>query len=579
MPTKNLLLVCVVVLISMPLACSYFKPKAKADRPPPVAPSPPVPAEVLGTMAEYAVVVSGGELTVDGYGLVVGLGKNGSSECPPAIEGYLIEYLKKNGMGSPLAGTGYLQPKTIIRDLDTAVVAVRGEIPPGAAKGARFDLTVTCPPVTQTRNLDGGLLMPTELKRATGSEPIIVPGRTGGKVMATSGGAVFLNPFLDIGKPSDKGKLRAGRIIGGGVSLEARAVIVQLYQPDHGRLRRLRDRINERFPVGPGGVEAAKGIGNQIIELTVPAAYRDDIDHFTQLVMHLPMVGTGGQVEQHALRVGAMMEGATLRHEDLAMILEAMGQPAEGVLRSLYTSANPIAAYFAARTGLRLGDAVAVDAMLKHASSSSKYQIQAIEELGRRREVYRAGALLRSLLDDENNMVRLAAYEALLRRNDPTISSLNMDNDFTIDIVPSTRDFMIYARQSGHARIALFGKRMPVTCPMFYNAPDDLLTVNARAGDKQLTMFRKVPRTGQLSSRFYCDFLIVDMITLWGKRAEMGVDQQVQGMGLTYGQIVGSLSRMCKEGDIPARFVLQEMPDVRKISEGSTGAGRPDLSE
>jgi hypothetical protein len=580
MPCKTLVPMCAAIVLLLAPGCDNMDSPttSPAPKPTPVAAPPPVmPQEVQGTIAEHALVVSGGSLTLDGYGLVIGLGKNGSSECPPAVKAYLVEYLQKSHLGSTIYGTRDIKPDAIIRDLDTAVVIVRGDAPPGAPAGTRFDVTVAALPQSQTRNLDGGLLMVSDLRRSQGPLPVVSGGRAGGKELARGGGYMFLNPFLDPSKSADQAKARTGRIIGGGLLLEPRPLLLQLYQPDHGKLRRLRDRINDRF--SGQHFEVAKGVGNQVIELKVPPSYYGDIDHFVQLVMHLPLVATGGQIDQHAQRVAKMLQGPTQRHEDLAMVLEAMGRQIEPILRSLYTSDNPYAQYFAARTGMRLGDTTAAEVVMRHATSSnSKFQIQAIQELGRHRNVYRATGVLRDLLDDDNNMVRLAAYESLLKRGDASITTIAVDDQFKIDLVPS-RDFMIYARQTGEARIALFGKQMPVQCPMFHNSPDDLLTVSARKDEKQLTMYRKVARSGQYSSPFQCSPLVSEMTCLWGKAPELTAERKVTGMGLTYGQVVASLYRMCKEGNIPARFVLQEMPDVQKMSEGATGAGRPDLSE
>jgi hypothetical protein len=52
----------------------------------------------------------------------------------------------------------------------------------------------------------------------------------------------------------------------------------------------------------------------------------------------------------------------------------------------------------------------------------------------------------------------------------------------------------------------------------------------------------------------------------------------VYGLGLTYGQVVGVLQRLCNSGDIPAGFRLQVLPEVRKIyTPGVPEVGRPDL--
>ena len=133
-----------------------------------------VPQHVMGTVAEYARLIGGGDLSVQGYGVVVGLGKNGSKEVPPHLNVYLSKQLAKHHLGSYRHGTKQLSPARFLRDLDTSVVMVAGVIPPGAPKGSRFDLWISALRQTSTRSLDGGVLMPMELHLAAGG--MAVPG-------------------------------------------------------------------------------------------------------------------------------------------------------------------------------------------------------------------------------------------------------------------------------------------------------------------------------------------------------------------------------------------------------------------
>ena len=99
-----------------------------------------MPPYVAGTVAEYATLVGGGELPVRGYGVVVGLGKNGSAEVPRHLQESISQYLLKKKLGSWHAGTEGITPTRFLRDLDTAVVLVEGAIPPGAPIGERFEI-------------------------------------------------------------------------------------------------------------------------------------------------------------------------------------------------------------------------------------------------------------------------------------------------------------------------------------------------------------------------------------------------------------------------------------------------------
>jgi len=530
---------------------------------------------VAGTVGEYAVLAQGGYLSVQGYGVVVGLGTNGSAEVPPTVKKYLIDYLSKKGLGQWSFGTQVLPPSRILRDLDTAVVSVTGSIPPGAPTGSWFDVFLSALPQTQTRSIEGGVLMLTELRRALqGFSP---PGK-GSKVWALAAGPIFVNPFIDPTDPAEVAKLRTGRVIRGGRVKRDRLISLQLRESNYARCALIQRRINERFPSSP---RIANARTPSSIELRIPQAYRDDYEHFLELVLHLPLQSGAGAAEAHANRIAVSMGLPVANHRELALVWEAMGRQVVPIIKQLYTSENIPAAFYAARAGLRLGDDSAADVIMQFATSSnSPLQIPAIEELGRHRRLSRTVPILQRLIDDESELVRIAAYEALLKYGDRSfLTRIDISGQFTLDMVKSGRSYVVYATQTGEPRVVLFGKDMMVSRPIFFNSPDDLLTVNARSQDEKLMLFRKIPRTGGYSDAFYTDFFVRTLVKVLGSAPEPGEDGKIGGLGLTYGQVIGVLYRMCKEGGINAKFVLQPSPGVQRIYQGAVTAGRPDMPE
>ena len=530
-----------------------------------------VPPELRGTIAQHAIIRGNTAVPVEGYCLVVGLGKNGSSEVPLFLEKYLVEYLKRQNLGSRTHNLEQLTPMTMIRDLDTAVVQVRGIIPPGARKGSRFDLVVNALPATQTKSLDGGRLMPTELFLYRDGVPTV---GTGSQPLAMGGGDVFINPFLDVTKESDRLKFRSGRIIGGGKVLEARPLRLELYEPNWGKVSLLARRINEAFsPNSP----IAKG-KNMGIDLMVPQEYEDDFEHFVQLVMHLPLASGGPATDVHATQIAKMMEVPGSKHEDLALILEAMGNNVIGTIRSCYTSSNESAAFFAARTGLRLGDDLASEVVIKFAQGKDvRLKVAAIKELGKHRRVIKAAPVLRELADDENEHVRQAAYEAMLRRGDKTITTINVNDDFKLDIVPSKRSYCIYATQAEESRLALFGKSMPIAKPVYFCSPDEMVTINALAEDAKLMVRRRIPGGERVSDPFYVDFRVAELVSVMGRPAVQDDEGKIAGLNLSYSQVVAAIYRMCKDNSIKARFVLQPIIDNEIMSASPAGTSRLDM--
>src|SRR5690606_2172393 len=95
---------------------------------------------------------------------------------------------------------------------------------------------------------------------------------------------------------------------------------------------------------------------------------------------------------------------------DVALSLEGMGSSVIPMIQPLYTDPRRGVNYHAARTGLRLGDDLALEVVIRHAlDAKSPYRLAAIRELGYCRGMLRASEALRRLLSDEDTRVRIRA--------------------------------------------------------------------------------------------------------------------------------------------------------------------------
>jgi hypothetical protein len=540
----------------------------------------PAPADVEGTVGEFAGIAGGGGLLVDGHGLVVGLGKNGSGDAPPTVKEQIVQYMLKMKVGSPTHGTAGATPSEIIADKDTAVVRFVGAIPPGAPAGYRFDVNISALSRTSTKSLDGGILLPWSMYMAAG-EGSAPEARS--REWARAQGSVFINPFLEPDRPSDAPRFREGRLIGGATCRVSRPLSLALQEPDYQRCDMIQRRINQRFGERE---KVAFAKSSSVVEIKIPPEYAQDYQHFIEMVLHLPLQGEAQAWEVHARQIAREMEQPGANYDGLAMVWEAMGPQIIGVCRGLYASRNVAAAFHAARAGARLGDDIACDVLLRHAlSRGSPYQVAAIEELGRHRRFARCVTSLRPLVDDDSDPVRVAAYEALQRLGDTrTVARLDVAGEFTLDLVSSQRNYIIYATQSIEKRIVLFGREMEVVRKMFFS--NHVITLwdrpDPNGGGSKLRVFRTIPRTGGISEAFELDFKVRTLLETLANPAELDEDgSRVKGLGLTYGQVVAVLQRMCdpKTKDIPAKFVLQRPRGERKIYAGTATIGRPDMPE
>jgi hypothetical protein len=568
-------------VVTLPAMAAFVLAGLNCSRPhAPAAPPAPfvVPPHVAGTVREYAVYDTGGTIPVQGYGIVMGLGKNGSKEVPDHLREYLVDYLLKKGLGSESRGTASVSPMRFLQDLDTAIVLVGGAIPFGAPEGARFDLSVIALPNTQTRSLQGGTLMPCDLRLDVGMATTAGP-----RVLAEGGGGILPNPFVDPNNEAELIRWREGRVLGGGRVTYAHPIHVQMRQPDYARANLVTRRINETFGQKS---DVASARDSSTILVTVPRAWQQDYEHFLELVMHVPL-SVGAQWEARSRELVRMMEAPDAPAEDIALTLEATGRNVVPLLRSLYTSRSEAAAFYAARAAARLGDEPAEEVLIRFARlRNSPFQTPAIEELGRNEALAGASGALQALIDDEDNVVRVAAYEALARRGDhAVVSRTRIDGRITLDLVRSRRAHVIYATQSGEARIALFGPEIPVATPLFFSPPDEMAVIRNQAKDpniaggdgEKLGIFRKMPKGGY-TAVVTCNADVRSLIVELAAMPDVGEDGKTyHGLRLNYGEVLSVLYRMCQRGDIPAKFNLQSDVPASRIPGRSDSAGRSDV--
>ncbi|KKK97671.1 hypothetical protein LCGC14_2650410, partial [marine sediment metagenome] len=302
--------------------------------------------------------------------------------------------------------------------------------------------------------------------------------------------------------------------------------------------------------------------------------------HFLQVVMHVYIAGGGSQQERYARELVRAIELPTARREDISLTWEAIGRGVLPIIQPLYVAQNDAVAFYAARAGLRLGDLLAVEPMIQLAGrTDSPHQIPAVRVLGRAGKFVQGVGVLKRMLDSGDQTLRVAAYEALLDYGSVSaVRAESISGQFDLHCVKARGNYAVYATTTGRPKIVLFGRDIPIRRPVFYCPPDELVTINAAAGGKKVDVYRKVPRSGQMSDTFAVEPTLAELIRTLGTLPTRGPDGNPQGLGLTYSQVVGVVHGMCKQGHAPAKFVLQPAPEMRKIY-SSTPVGRPDMPE
>lgn len=535
------------------------------------APAPPTPRDaaspteaqqrlasvMANTVGGVAYLTSSRYQVVRGFGLVVGLGKNGSKECPQPLRDQMIQDIRKRmetgGVYSMEPSKVNLSARNLLESLDTAVVEVIGAIPPGACKGTRFDLQVQAVAGSDTHSLAGGRLYTCSLHVYRLDNQ---GGELKGKAVASASGPIFQNIVASGSGATTQPDGRQGLILGGGENLILRTMELGLASNSQRLARQIQHRINEHFGNGKQ-IADAKSPTRIVVE--APQSWRNNEDRFYELVMHLPLAREEEFLVGYAQALMGLLKEPSAPAEDIALVLEAMGQPAVGVVQGFYADQNRAVRYYAGRVGLRLRDSTAVDVVAREAAdTASPFREAAVAGLAHASDVAVARIPLRDLVNDRNLKIRILAYEGLARHNDERIKRFKCGKDnFILDIVPSTGEPLVYATRALEAHIGVIG--WDVTCqpPFFYLHPSRAVSLSAESGKDKVTLVRRSP-FGQVSEPFELPLDLGGMIRFMGDTAEPDKDTgKIRGLGLSYSQVLEVIQALYKDKAVPARLEMQ----------------------
>lgn len=553
----------------------------KKDPPPE---KPPATAEagdsVLGEMIGARALYSNAEpLQLRGFGLVRGLGENGSNDCPTTIRDYLVDFLTKElTIEDGRKVKPAFSPAKLIDSLDTAVVSVRGFVQPGAPKNSVFDVEIEAIG-NQTRSLEGGFLLLTELKlfNSTDAGRAMIAGRALSKAM----GPVYTDPRAAGINPETGSGPRTGFVLGGGFTLENRSLRMLLHEPSYSMARRIERRVNERFGHNP---PAAEAVSRGYVELHTPAAYADEPDHFLQLVSHLFLDNTPAYVERKLRELDEETTDDEDRMRRISLAWEGFGRVSLPHAQALYARPEPAIAFHSARAGLRLRDVGAIAVMGRLTADDSPKRMDAIRELGRCRMPQAAQQLV-PLLNAADNETRIAAYDALRNYPTPVVSSRDLRSaldqrfsNFKLDLVESSGEPLIYVRQAREPRIAIFGPRATLETPLFYEHPAELLTLNAIEDHSDVTMFCHTRQHGKLSDPVVTPPRIADVIRGMGDLPIKDSSGKFRGLGQCYSLVVEVLEGLRSREALSAALVM-ETNNLRDQLGGSSVPERNEADE
>ena len=573
---RKILTPLLLAALAVPAGCSRELPPRPVVSRYPQLPAKAVPGFLQGTILERVDLAHTDYARVSGYGLVVNLDRTGDGSAPNAIRQYIVKEMERKGYGMrDESFNRTISPEQVLADPRTAIVRVDGFVPPGARKGQRFDVQVSALPGSQTSSLAGGTLYTTALQPLTPFGDTSVGPEV--DLIANAAGPVFVNPAYALAPPPDPTvqtgvstggsapvdrnkaeSLRYGIAMDGGLLRMDRPLALRVRQPSRSVARMIQARLQEQYQ----DKSIAEAHDEGLVYVRVPAQYGDDWEHAAGVMQHVFFSTNTGFVAAKAKQLADLAAAPDAPLLDISYCWEALGPNALPFYSQLMTSPSPDVAYAASRAAAFVGDRSAQDALLAMAGDPKHpFRLNAVQTLAALPPTPAVDQLLRNLLDSDETLVRVAAYQGLVRNNDPAIISHPVGDKFVLDTIPSEGPPLIYASSRGTPRIAVFGRGATLKTPIAYGVMDDRLTITSDPnGGPALTIYQQPARAEPVVVRSN-----PDLAELIARLGGMG-PEHVPALELTYGQIVamlqdlGGKQRVVALADgrpTPAVFVLQ----------------------
>jgi hypothetical protein len=344
---------------------------------------------------------------------------------------------------------------------------------------------------------------------------------------------------------------QSGRILAGGNVTDPLLMELVLDNASHARAASIQQSINTRFPPAPGDEgPVARGRNNSSIAVRVPNSYKERPLEFVTLLRYLQIDPSFPQ--EYAKRYAEALKNQPQLSEELSWSLQSVGRAAVPFLVPLYDHAEYLPRMAALRAGAKLKDprcAAPLIAITRSGATTLRTEaIEMLSDLGPDPQVNMA---LRRLLDDPELEVRVAAYEALDRRNDPLIERFSADKKFELHVVPA-RDGLIYITQQGKPRVVVFGGDLALKRPMLATAWQD----------------RFMLKNEGLAPRVYYRDYRSDRVTQGPAPARLAElvlflahqttpENPEPGLDLTYSEVVGAIYEIQKQGGVDAAFATE----------------------
>ncbi len=472
-------------------------------------------------------------IQVDGVAMVRRLGEKGGPADPSPYRDQLIEEMKRDDIDSP---------NHLLERSDTALVRVRGVVPPGAQRRDRLDLRVLSPPGSRVSDLHGGQLEKSRLRhqqrinRAIRQSDVMVIGQ--GQLLTRAdyepGDDVALN-------------IEGTVLAGGTVQTDRKLGLILRPEFEHAKLAAdLAAAINRRFFFFDGTTRRgiAKALEDDYIEIELHPRYRKNVYRLMAVVRAM-WVKAGSAESQQRLESLAKQLANPATAADAALQLEAIGESAIPTLLEGIESTNPELRFYAAEALAYLDRSEAVAPLEQAAQNVAAFRhdaLLALQELQRHESV----EALKRLMDEPSLETRYGAFCALRRREDAH-SHLIGRNLGAMDLfkVASTAPPAVVISLRENPEIVIFGTPPEVDIPRFLRS-SGLMLMRDAADASQL----KVSRFARGED---------DRRSTAGKSVE-SIVKAIAAVGGGYGDVVAMLRIAKDKGYLSGQLAIDPLP-------------------
>ena len=477
-------------------------------------------------------------LAVNGVALVTQLNGTG---CNPMPSGQRDEVL------ADMRSRQIDDAKEILSGKDTAIIAVRGFIPPGAKAGDIFDLQLQRVHNSQATSFEDGFVMDTRLRPMSRLSGGIQEGR----IAAFADGRILVDSTLSDDKSPQNflkgivvggGRVKNDRPLGLAVRDEAKSIEAT---------KAIGRAINTRFTVVKNGqrMGIATPKNDRSVELEVADGYEHNVGHFMRVVVNVVITETEAErLDRIETLTKELNDPATANLA--ATRLEAIGPLVVPRLQNALSHQHPDVRFYAAQSLAYLGKNDGVEILEQTAFHNAALRWNALKALASTKDRTATDALLR-LLNSDSSETRVGAFRALLDQSpdEPGIQGNKLASEFYLHRIPSRSAPMVHVSTQQRPDICLFGQEI-VFNEKLLHVEKGLTIKGVGNGQVEITQYAVSGKKQLLiSSR------VSDVIAALGSR----------GMG--YSKILKMLKSADQSGALNAKVVFNAVPRPNRASD------------